>query len=62
MPKYLTLPEVSAVARVPLSTVKHWIAIGRLSSFKPGRSRVVREDVLLKFIEGGGEARRHGGE
>ena len=38
----LYLDEVAARLRVPVSSVRNWVASGRLRSLKPGRRRLVR--------------------
>ncbi len=48
--QHLLLPEVAAVARVSVSTVRQWIATGRLRSSRPGRRRIVRRDELERFL------------
>jgi excisionase family DNA binding protein len=47
---FLFLTECAAHARVPVSTVRHWIAIGRLPSVRPGRRRMVRREDLEAFL------------
>ncbi len=47
---FLLLTECAELARVPVSTVRHWIAIGRLPSVRPGRRRMVRRDDLEAFF------------
>jgi excisionase family DNA binding protein len=49
---FLFLTECAAHARVPVSTVRHWIAIGRLPSVRPGRRRMVRREDLEAFLAG----------
>jgi excisionase family DNA binding protein len=49
--RYLTLSEAAEVARTNVSTIRWWIAERRLTSYKPGKIRLVREDQLLAFIE-----------
>ena len=50
---FLLLTECAELARVPVSTVRHWIAIGRLRSVRPGRRRMVRRDDLEAFLADG---------
>ncbi len=47
---FLLLTECAELARVPVSTVRHWISIGRLRSVRPGRRRMVRRDDLEAFL------------
>jgi excisionase family DNA binding protein len=51
MPVFLTYAEAATIARVPASTVRHWVAIGRLAKYKPGRHPLVKRDALIAFIE-----------
>jgi excisionase family DNA binding protein len=51
-PKFMTIPEVAEAARVPVNTVYAWIASGKLPSSKPGRRRLIREDVLDALLSG----------
>jgi len=48
---FLTLAEVSEIARTPLSSVRAWCRDGRLASCKPGRRRMVRESDLTVFLK-----------
>jgi excisionase family DNA binding protein len=50
--KFLTVPEVAEAARAPVATIYSWIDSGKLPSSKPGRRRLVREDVLVAFLNG----------
>jgi excisionase family DNA binding protein len=53
---FLLLSEVAEEARTTLSTVRHWIATGKLASVRPGRRRLVRRadlDAFLNPIDGG---------
>lgn len=51
--KYLILREVAELARVSVSTVRHWIAEGRLHSIKPGKKRLVKKTELTRFLLNG---------
>ncbi|RYZ03092.1 MAG: helix-turn-helix domain-containing protein [Myxococcales bacterium] len=44
------LEEVAEETRTALSTVRHWIATGRLPSTRPGRRRLVRRADLERFL------------
>ncbi len=46
----LLLTEVAAMARVSVSTVRHWIRVGRLASVRPGRRRMVFRTELERFL------------
>jgi len=48
---YLTIEEVAQETRSPLSTVRHWIAVGKLKSARPGKRVIVRRDWLDAFLE-----------
>lgn len=52
--RYLTISEAAEIARVPRKTLQAWVYAGRLKSTKPGRHRLVREDVLYAFLDGDG--------
>jgi excisionase family DNA binding protein len=49
--QFLFLEEVAAETRATLSTVRHWIAVGKLPSVRPGRRRLVRRIDLERFLE-----------
>ena len=48
----LQLEEVARLARVSVSSVRHWIKVGRLQSVRPGRRRLVRRADLDTFLGG----------
>lgn len=58
IPRMLTVTEVAAHCRGPVSSVRGWIYAGKLRSRKVGRRRLVAEADLLQFLEHGtdGEA------
>jgi excisionase family DNA binding protein len=47
---YMLLTEIAEETRTPLSTVRHWIATGKLPSVRPGRRRLVRRADLDAFL------------
>jgi excisionase family DNA binding protein len=47
---FLLLAEVAAEARVSLSTVRHWVTVGKLATVRPGRRRMVRREDLDAFL------------
>jgi excisionase family DNA binding protein len=49
----LLLDEVARRCRVPVSSVRHWIAVGKLPSGRFARRRVVRAADLDRFIAAG---------
>lgn len=53
LPRLLTVPEVAAVARAPVTSVRGWLADGRLKSIRPGRRRLVPREELERFLAGG---------
>jgi excisionase family DNA binding protein len=55
--KYYTADEACDVARCSKKTLYYWIHVGKLKVSKPGRRVLIREDVLLAFIEGAGGTR-----
>jgi excisionase family DNA binding protein len=50
--KYLTISEAATFARVPIATVRHWVYTDQLPATKRGRHRLIREDAIVKFLEG----------
>ena len=48
---FLYLDEVARECRASLSTVRHWIAVGRLRSVRPGRRLLVNREDLDSFID-----------
>lgn len=53
-PRYLRVSHVEAIAHVSGRTVRRWIALGYILSFKPAGGRVlVDRDSLRQFIEQG---------
>ena len=46
----LFLHEVAEITRVPLSSVRRWVATGRLPSLRPGRRRLVRAEDLAAML------------
>jgi excisionase family DNA binding protein len=53
--RYL-IEEVAVIARAPVSSVRYWIASGKLKSSRPGRRRLVTEVDLDRFLRGGTSA------
>jgi excisionase family DNA binding protein len=51
--EFLLLDEVARRCRVPVSTVRHWIALGKLPSGRFARRRLVRREDLDRFIAAG---------
>jgi excisionase family DNA binding protein len=47
---YVNVEEGAAFAGVSVSTFRYWIYRGRLDSVRPGRRRMVRRDVLQRFL------------
>ncbi len=47
---YLLLAEIAEETRTPISTVRHWIAQGKLPSVRPGRRRLVKRADLDAFM------------
>jgi excisionase family DNA binding protein len=55
--EFLQLDEVADIARVSVSTVRHWIKAGRLPSLRPGRRRLVRREDFERFLITGRQPR-----
>ena len=52
--EWMLLREVQELTRAAsISTVRHWIATGRLPSVKPGRRRLVRRSDVERFLMSG---------
>lgn len=51
VPTRLTIPEVALVSRESESTIRHWVASGRLPSSRPGRKRYVTRAALAAFLD-----------
>ncbi|MBI2894487.1 MAG: helix-turn-helix domain-containing protein [Deltaproteobacteria bacterium] len=51
--EFLFLPEVAAILRAPLSSVRYWVATRRLKSVRPARRRLVRRKDLEEFLNAG---------
>lgn len=50
LPALLTVTEAADTARTSPSTIRHWLAIGRLPSVKPGRRRLIRRADLAALL------------
>lgn len=48
--EFLFLAEVAALARVSVSTVRHWVLTGKLPSIRPGRRRLVRRADVVALL------------
>jgi len=48
--EFLTLDEVAAITRAPLSSVRGWIRHGRLPATRPGRRVLVKRADLDAFL------------
>jgi excisionase family DNA binding protein len=44
------LPDIARICLASMSTVRHWVATGRLKSIKPGRRRLVLRADLERFL------------
>lgn len=49
-PQFLLVPEVAALSRVSIGTVRLWIATGKLPRVKPGRRVMVRVSALQRLL------------
>lgn len=47
---FLLLAEVARITRAPVSSVRFWVATGRLPSIRPARRRLVRRSDLERFL------------
>lgn len=48
---FLTIPEVADALRVPVATVRYWLAVEKLRGFKPGRQVLIKADDMAAFVE-----------
>ena len=48
--RFMLLSEVARDARASISSVRHWLRIGRLPSVRPGRRRLVRREDFERFM------------
>ena len=51
--QYLLVAEVAEIARTSESTVRYWIATGKLKSTRPGRRRLIAASDLRAFMDAG---------
>jgi excisionase family DNA binding protein len=49
-PTYLLVPEVAKIARTSESTIRQWIADGRLKASRPGRHVLIKATDLDKLL------------
>ena len=50
--RYLLLSEAAEIARTSVSTVRHWIATGKLRKHRPGRRVLIALEDLEAFLRG----------
>jgi excisionase family DNA binding protein len=48
---FLYLDEVARECRTSVSTVRHWISVGRLRSIRPGRRLLITREDLDSFLD-----------
>jgi excisionase family DNA binding protein len=48
---FQTLDQITALFPIPLETIRHWIKVGKLQAFKPGRRVLVRRADIEAMIE-----------
>jgi excisionase family DNA binding protein len=56
--RFLTIEECAAVARVSVSSVRHWLRTGRLNSIRPARRRLVERVEFERFLAEGTKSPR----
>lgn len=51
--QFIDLATASLITEppTPIASLRHWIAAGRLPSYRPGRKRLIKRAELLAFIE-----------
>jgi len=50
----MLIAEVAREARVSISSVRHWLHVGKLPFVRPGRRVMVRRENFERFIDRGG--------
>lgn len=48
--RYYTVAEVAKLCRCSSATVHYWIHLGKLSTVKPGKKRLIEEESLRKLM------------
>lgn len=51
-PQLMTVPEVAALCRTTVSTVRYWQQLGRLRGVRLGRRRLFTRDEVEGFVLG----------
>jgi excisionase family DNA binding protein len=51
--RFIRIDELAREARVSVSTIRHWLRIGRLPSVKLGKRRVVPRDAFERMVASG---------
>lgn len=51
--RFLTIEECAAIARVSVSSVRHWLRTGKLRSVRPARRRLIDRQEFERFLSGG---------
>lgn len=47
---YFTIAEVAKLCRCTASTVRYWIFLGKISTIKPGKKRLIEEASLRALM------------
>lgn len=50
-PSFLTVEEAAAALRVPVATIRYWLAVEKIRGFKPGRRVLIKAEDLTAFVE-----------
>lgn len=54
--RFMLIAEVAREARVSVSSVRHWLRTGKLTSVRPARRRLIARDEFERFMKGLEEA------
>lgn len=54
--RFMLIAEVAREARVSISSVRHWLRTGKLTSIRPARRRLIARDEFERFMRGLEEA------
>jgi excisionase family DNA binding protein len=48
--RFLTIEECAVEARISLSSLRHWLRVGKLKSIRPGRRRLIERIEFEAFL------------
>jgi hypothetical protein len=52
LPRLVTLSEASAIVSntIKISTLRHWVAVGRITGYRPGKVLLLDADQLVALV------------